>query len=288
MNQIIYVDVLICVNLFINYFILLSVVKILNLTLKRFKLILAASIGSIYSLTIFLPRLNFFLESIIKLLMSLSIVIAAFGFIKSRTLLKILSCFYLINFTFGGIIFFIWYFTSINGVFTKNGMIYFDISPIFLIMSTLITYFIMKLFNIMIGQKEIPLNFCKITFKYKNKSLTLRAKIDTGNTLREPFSNMPIIVTNYNAIKDLIKECNLYSALFLKDQAGYKDLIKIRMVPFKTIMGEGILPAFKMDEIIINYKNQIIKKSAYIAICKENIINPSYAAIINPDLINLC
>ena len=287
MKQVIYVDVLICVNLFINYFILLSVVKILNLTLKRFRLILASSLGAIYSLIIFLPQLNFFLSLLIKLLMSISIILLAFGLLKIHSLLKITAYFYTINFIFAGIIFFVWYFISSNGIFIKNGMIYFNISPLFLIASTLITYFLMKLFNILIGQKEVPLNFCTISIIYKGQQVTLKAKIDTGNTLREPFSNTPVVVTNYDVVKDILKNESYQKFFKTFNLSDSKTALKIRMVPFKTIMGEGLLPAFKADKIIINYKKHIFEKNAFIAICKENILENSFSALINPELLNL-
>lgn len=285
MKQVIYVDILICINLFINYFILLSVVKISNLTLKRYRLIMASSLGALYSLAIFLPQINFVFSLVIKLLMSFSIILVAFGFCNAKVFIKVTTYFYIINFIFAGIIFFIWYFTSLNGIFMKNGIIYFNISPLFLIVSTLITYLIMKVFNILIGQKEIHLNFCKITITKDNKELTLKAKIDTGNTLKEPFSNTPVIVTNYESIKSIIK--NKIPENIFENDYETKTPLRIRVVPFKTIMGEGLLPAFKPDKLIIQYNNQSFEKNAFIAICKENIIDSSYSALINPELLNL-
>lgn len=293
MTQTVYIDILICVNLFINYFILLTVVKILNLSLKRFKLILASFIGALYSLIILLPQISFWNSLLIKLLMSFSIVLFAFGFMRLSIFLKVTASFYIINFIFAGVIFFIWYFVSSSGIFMKNGMIYFNISPLFLIVSTTVTYFVMKICNFLIGQKEIPLSFCTITIFHKEQCVKLKAKIDTGNTLREPFSNSPIIVTTYKAIKNLIekelpedffKTCNTD----ILQKYITKNSLKIRMVPFKTIMGEGIIPAFKVDKLIIDYKNKTITKSAFIAICKDNTLCESFAALINPELLNLC
>lgn len=292
MTRVIYVDLLLCINLFINYFILLSVVKILNLTLKRFRLVLASSLGALYSFAIFLPQMNFFFSLLIKLIMSVSIVLLAFGHTKIRLFLKITACFYTINFLFAGIIFFIWYFISANGIFMKNGMMYFDISPLFLIGSTLVTYLAMKILHIFIGQRELPVGFCTVYFEYKGCSVNLKAKIDTGNTLREPFSNTPIMVTNYSEVKEMLKNTELYKLVKNKNIANSSDIfmtdnLKLRMVPYKTIMGEGLLPAFKVDKLIINYRGQTFEKCAFVAICKENIIDTSFSALINPDLLNL-
>ena len=61
MKQVIYIDVLIIVNLFVNYFILLTTSKFLNLKLKLSRLILGEILGAIYSLYIFIPAPNTFI-----------------------------------------------------------------------------------------------------------------------------------------------------------------------------------------------------------------------------------
>ena len=62
MKQTIYIDVLISINLFINYFLLLSVAKILTLKPERKRIILSSFIGSLYSLVILLPSINIVLS----------------------------------------------------------------------------------------------------------------------------------------------------------------------------------------------------------------------------------
>ena len=288
-NRIIYIDVLICINIIINYFVLLAVIKFLNLNIKRIRIILASFVGSFYSLLILLPTINFFLSLCLKLIMSVTIIILAFGFLNLRLMLKATSTFYLINFLFAGIIFFIWYFLSPKGIFIKNGMIYFNISPIFFIISTLITYSIMQLFNKLIGQKEISQNFCKLEIEQNGQKVQLSGKIDTGNSLREPFSNIPVIVVDYTQIEKIIpQEINSY---FFKDNtkndsSNSSISLKIRLIPFKTISGAGLLPAFKPDKISIIQNKQSFKKEAFLAVANGKIIGENFSALVSPELID--
>lgn len=289
MNRVIYIDVLICVNMFINYFVLLAVVKFLNLNLKRIRLIISATVGAVYSLFILLPPINFFLSLFLKLIMSITIIILAFGFLNLKLMLKATCTFYLINFLFAGIIFFIWYFMSPKGIFIKNGMLYFNISPIFFIIATLITYFIMQLSNKLIGKKEISQNFCKLEIEQGGQKLQLPAKIDTGNSLREPFSSTPVIVVEYKQIEKIIPpEINLYfsKSSTSSDQFNSNLALKIRLIPFKTISGNGLLPAFKPDKISIVQDKHCFTKDAFVAVANEKMIGENFSALISPELID--
>lgn len=290
MKQTIYIDVLISVNLFINYFLLLSVTKILNLKLERKKLILSSFIGSLYSLFILVPDLNFVFSLFIKLIMSATIVFIAFGFVSPRIFLKTLGVFYGINFLFGGFIFFLWYFITPNGIFINNNMIYLNLSPLFLIASTFVAYIIIQIINRFVGVQSISTMSCDLLIRYNNKSLIVKSKVDTGNTLREPFSNIPVIVVKYQSIEDLVPESlkrYIYSTVGNNSSLNsYEDytFLGFRMIPLKTVSGEGLLPAFKPDYIKILSGPNDIKREAYVAVCNKMIFDDEYQALINPDL----
>lgn len=55
MSQVVYVDVLLALNLFINYLLLLSGACLLREKVRRWRLLLGAALGAIYALVIFCP-----------------------------------------------------------------------------------------------------------------------------------------------------------------------------------------------------------------------------------------
>ena len=294
MKQTIYADVLISVNLFINYFLLLTIAQILNLKPERKKLILAAFVGALYSLIILLPPINGVFSLFLKLIMSASIVRLGFEWVSTKLFLKIIMAFYGINFLFGGLIFCLWYFCVPNGIFINNNMIYLNVSPIFLVIATFISYLAIRLMSKITGRQNNFIFDHDIMIKFNEKSVILRAKVDTGNTLKEPFSGLPVIVVQYKFAEKIIPEsikeyfcmCNVNKQFtndnLLYDAKKFKDF---RLIPYKTISGTGLLPAFKPDYIKILSKTQNIKKSAYVAICNEKICNNEIHALINFELL---
>lgn len=291
MRQTIYVDILMGVNLIIDYFMLMLEAKVFNLDVKRKRLIYSAMIGSLYSLFIFVDNLNGILSILIKILMSITLVLIAFGKKSWYSFLKLIIVFYLFNFLFGGLTFFIWYFYSPKGLYIKNGMIYFNISPIFLIISTGIIYLILKIYYNLIGNDNKYLGICKIKVKNDGKEVILRAKIDTGNDLKEPFSNIPVIVSELKSIEPALSEelrscfVNFYERSKDINFSYKEDGKKLRIIPFNTISNSGVLLGFIPDEVTIKYKKNAYNVKSYLAVSNKKVADGDFEALVNPELI---
>lgn len=269
MKQTIYIDVLIAVNLFINYFLLLAVSKFLSLSARRGRLLLGALLGAAYSLSILLPDINFLLSLGIKLAMSATIIISAYRYQGLKQFFRELAAFYIISFSFAGIMIALWYFIAPQGLIIKNSIVYFNISPLVLILLTLVCYFMIRLINRITGRQAPEEFICRIWIDYGDKSAACIAKVDTGNSLCEPFSNYPVAVVSGEYVADMIPP----------DDSG-----KIRFIPFQAVSGEGLLPAFKPDKLtIVCGKHQYEKKNVYIAVSKARL--GETGALLNPDLL---
>jgi len=59
-STVIYIDILLAINLAVNYFLLLSSLKLTGRTPKRRRLLFSSFIGSLYSLIILLPEFHWF------------------------------------------------------------------------------------------------------------------------------------------------------------------------------------------------------------------------------------
>lgn len=280
MKQVIYIDVLIIVNLFVNYFILLTTSKFLNLKLKLSRLILGEILGAIYSLYIFIPEPNLFISILIKLFMSIIMVAVSFEFRTIQQFLKIIVCFYAVNFAFSGTMFTLWCFLKPNGMIINNDIVYFNISPLTLIILTVVSYIIIEIINRVIEKKQLKSSEYEIGIKFKDKYIVLNAKIDTGNLLKEPFSNLPVIVVKKSEINLLIPEFNIFESI--ENQNEIKKL-KIRMIPFKTVSGTGILPAFKPEYVVLKGN---LKKQAYIAVCSDEYFSEGISCLANPEILD--
>ena len=78
MKQTIYIDVLLAVNIFINYFLLLAAAKFLAVRRIRLRILAASVLGAAYSLTMLMPSIPMVLALLMKLAMSASLVFVAF------------------------------------------------------------------------------------------------------------------------------------------------------------------------------------------------------------------
>ena len=282
MKQVIYVDVLIAVNLFINYFLILATAKFLCLKTVKTRFLLGELLGAIYSLYILFPATSIIISIPVQIIMSASIIAITFEFKNLKSFFKTLMCFYLINFAFSGIMFALWCTFKPKNMQVNNGIVYFNISPIVLVTSTIVTYIILKLINRVMGKHSFGKSSCEVKVLNENKAVVISAIIDTGNSLVEPFSGIPVIVVKQQCIKNVCpKEITDFS---INTSYGKTAILKskFRMIPFKTISGDGLLPAFKPETIIINNGTP---KNAYIAICPDKTISENYDAILNSDLI---
>ncbi len=269
LKQTIYIDILVGVNLFINYLLLLCVSKFLALPAKRKRLLAAAFLGAAYSLTILLPEINPVLSLLFKLIMSLSIVAAAFGFRGLRELIRQTVAFYLISFAFAGFMLVLWYFFAPQGLMIRNSVVYFNISPLALIILTVLCYGFIRLFQRITG-RQMPKNLnCRIVVDCGGKTCDCTARVDTGNSLREPFSGNPVTVIYEPVVAGMIPP---------------KDGLNFRLIPFDAISGGGLLESFRPDRMTICVgRKKIVTNNVYIAVSKTRF--GEFDALLNPDLL---
>lgn len=260
----IYVDVLFVLNFFITYLLLLLTKSLIKFTSKTGRLLIGALIGGVYSLVILLPDLNFFVSLFGKLLVSLLIVASSFDIKRLTVFFKTLACFYFSNMLFLGIILALWLWIKPKGIVVNNGIPYFSIPAGILLMLALAAYvisiLIIKIYNYTISKKEIY----SLTILMGDKQTHLFAFLDSGNKLKEPFSDYPVIIVDKSKI----------------------DFEPQRIIPYNTVGGEGILQAFKPDKVIIsNGKKSVECDSVYIA--AGSVESKEFSAILNPQLLNI-
>lgn len=280
MVQVIYIDILFCINLFINYFILLATSKILNISTKLYRLLLAATFGAFYSLVIFLPYFSNVLLFLSFLICSVVIILICFNFSSFKAFIKILVCFFIINLSFAGSLILLRRLFNIKAIIIKNGILYFDFSPITFIVSCIISYIIIRIAQMLNIKFRYKNNTIPIQVFLNGKHLNLSSKLDTGNNLVEPFSSLPVIIVKKQSLEKFLNCRELFSANLVKK-------LKVRMIPYKSVgKAGGILKGFKADYVCIFNEKTMNKKDAYIAICEDNILSDEFDALLNPALLD--
>jgi stage II sporulation protein GA (sporulation sigma-E factor processing peptidase) len=97
------------------------------------------------------------------------------------------------------------------------------------------------------------------------KTFRLTALHDTGNTLRDPLSGCPVMVTDWQVLASLIPELDLSEAAFSCPQdlvarlRETKPELSPRLIPYKTVgVGHGLLLALRPEEVKISGKQETL------------------------------
>ena len=286
--MVVYVDVLLILNLFVDYFLLLGCCVLMKIDVKKKRLIFGAVVGSLFSLIIFVAEFSFLLFLFFKIASGLVLVAATFGFSSKKVFIKAFLVFLLENFVFAGVMFCVWVACSPPGMLWKNGITYIEISPMVLVVGSAIAYGLTCVFNSVFCRFVSGEKLKKIRIEFNGDTVELNALYDTGNCLVEPFSKKPVCVCEFDVLKKILPE---KLAFFLKNfssastsrQGSSFDLAyrySVKLVPCNTIAGESILPAFLPQRVVVLCGEKQIKYDCYIGIINKSLSDGEYRAII--------
>jgi stage II sporulation protein GA (sporulation sigma-E factor processing peptidase) len=295
----VYIEYLLLENMIIN-FIILYVTGILTRTkTSRNRLFIASLLGSLYIFYLFFPNTEFMGEFIVKFAISILMIVVAFNPEKFNLFLKQISAFYLISFIFAGTTIGLYYILNSNLILsnvsfrTSEELIKFLIIGIGL--STILIRYIFKHYRVKMNKENF---LTRITINLNNRKVNLMALIDTGNSLKEPITQKPVIIAEYKAIEPILpeklkklyaenKEIDLNLVGKIMEEIGNE--VKLRLIPYKSIGNEnGMLIGFKPDSVKIYLNDEIkkIKDDIIVAIYNNKLSNDEqYNGLLHPEIL---
>jgi stage II sporulation protein GA (sporulation sigma-E factor processing peptidase) len=208
----VYVDILLLENFVVNFFIMYIVMQTMRLSFKLKFIILSSGLGSLYVLTLLLPQLKVFTLLPFKLLTAFIMVILVIKPLNIWMLLRgtVLYIFY--SMLLAGFIVFI---ELNNQTSYLEGMLYgkFSYKGSLIkgvLIAAMIIYIALDRLVVFIKDRRDMTNFTyTIEVGFCNCNSRINAFLDTGNELREPVTNLPVIIVERNILKELdLKEDN--------------------------------------------------------------------------------
>ncbi len=295
----IYLDTLIMENIAINYLILSVTARFTKQNTTKLRLFLGACIGAAFVvLMVIMPEVKIYYSAFAKFVLSLIIAAVAFSTEKIKEYIKVLVTFYITTFIFAGAAFALLYVNQTGGL-VRNGVlyIYWESKWTALMLSLLVTGIVIKIFWEVIQIKFIRekiLTGLKIYFG--DRKIFVSALIDTGNSLYDPITNMPVVIVEFEAIKELLPgDIKIIFEKFENDLSSITDIIsksewitRFRLIPFNSLGKEnGMLLGFKPDNLEIGEDDNIKSvKDVIVAIYNKTLSNnQSYRALLNSELI---
>lgn len=239
----VYADILILVNIIADYFLLLLACQFLHTHPRLWRMIVSAVVGGLFSLCIFLPQTNFLLESGIHILTCATMCLIAFGFENAKTFLRSVAVLFLVNFAYSGAMIAVWFLFEPYGMVINNSIIYFDISPLFLVLFSVIGYFVAMLLKKILKKPFLQNTYCDIELFCCDKKIITNGIADTGNSLKDVFGISQILITD----KDT-------ADMILCDQK--QNPARFRKIPCDTIAGEKLLDGYRIDRAKIKFNNK--------------------------------
>ena len=292
----VYLDIVLLENLCMNYIILFATGYIMKIKMKQLRLLLSAILGGIYAVIAYIEILPIYSSFGMKILLSVLMVYIAYNSKNIKNLSKQLVVFYLTSFAFGGSAFALLYFVKPQNILIRNG-VYVGTYPIKIallggIVGFIITYIAFKVVKTKLHKKDIIYN---IEIHIKEKTLKLKAMLDTGNMLKDPISGMPVIVVEKQELYSILPKKLLDNidkliggeAENLLEQVEEKEIFtRFRMIPFSSVGKQnGIMLGFKSDQVVIEKEDEThMKNNVIIGIFNQN-LGKNYSALIGMDLL---
>lgn len=272
---VVYVDQVFIGSLVMNMMILWATARLGKIAYSRWRLVAGGAVGALYSLFLFIPALEGYLGPGYKLLVSLLMVAVVFLPSPPKKVLVLLAYFYISTFALGG---------TVLGIITFLQKSTFDgrLAGIMQAVDTFLWYGVLLALVIywLLGRVmpvalrkwlTLPLLQADLTVSLGGRKVTLSALWDTGNSLSDPFTGLPVIIAEYTAIKDILPEkvCLAVESHGRDDGAAVLAALgehirpgNFRIIPYRSVGREnGWLLGFRPDEVELKYGSNIIKAS---------------------------
>lgn len=262
----IYVDVVLIENLLMNYIILFATGVILKVNIKHMRLVLASLIGAIYTIIAYMSAFKIYSNIGLKFVLSVIMIYIAFNPKSVKKLFKFTLIFYLTSFVFGGAAFALIYIVKPQDILRNNGLILNSDSLKVIFISAIIAFVIIIIgFKVVKNKISAKDMYCHINIKLNHKEIETKAMIDTGNFLKEPITNTPVIVVEHTLLYDCIpKEIlnhleNILGGDFSEIPKNIKEeyMPKLKVIPFSSLGKQnGMLLGIKAEEVVIKTEEE--------------------------------
>lgn len=227
----IYLDLVMILNFFIDFILLLTVSIILKRNVSITRIMLGAFVGGISILFLFFD-MNSITLFLFKIIISIFMILITFKFINIKYTLINLFYLYMTSIVLGGFL----YLLNIEFSYKKVGIIFinngFSINLIFLIIfSPIILYIYIKQSK---NLKYNYSNYYNIEIIKNNKNYKYVGYMDSGNVLVDNLTKKAVILIDKRKILFNIKE--------------------FRLIPYMGVEGNSMIKVIKIDKLIFNNK----------------------------------
>ncbi|GKX29071.1 sporulation sigma-E factor-processing peptidase [Vallitalea longa] len=300
----VYIDIVFIINLIMDYIILFIVKVLTKRNTKKIRLFLGAVVGALMMcMIVILPYDNYFFNVVVGYLLT-SVLLIYISF-KPKILsefIKLTIIMYLSAIMLGGIMFALYYYSSIGVAVSKviNGTYNMDLGVGLFVIFGIIAIIIFKIIRkVMANTVMTNKNLYGVEININDSKIMVNGLLDTGNNLYDPITKNPVLIAETELLKKLIEKdsydklrdisCDVYN-LSSFAEFGEKSNLKLRLIPFSSLGNEnGMLLGIVADNICINLGNETKDyRDVVVAVYDKKLSNDnSYQVLIHPKLISV-
>ncbi|MCM2999627.1 sigma-E processing peptidase SpoIIGA [Paenibacillus cellulositrophicus] len=303
--MVVYIDLIFITNLLIDGALLWLTAWMRKLKPPWWRLIVAAVVGALYVVMMFVPQLSFMYTFLVKLGLSLLMLWITFGFGSLQNYIRNMGAFYIINFAVAGGIIGIHYLLQnsgeiFNGIwFTASGGMSFELKIGFWF--TFIGVFGMLLWFKMVHstRKQVESRSVfmgEVAVEIGGHRVTCRGLLDTGNQLSDPLTRTPVMVMEASLWADRLPSgwCERLAdgepdkLVMELEHMDFAWQDRLRLVPYRGVnRSASFMLAIKPDAVEVRIGDGVHRSSKVLVGLDGGQLSGdrSYQAIIHPKLV---
>lgn len=264
----VYADVLVIVNLYIDFFLLWCVKRALGLRAGNGRLLLGALTGAGTSLLMLLPLSNP-AALLVGAASAVGVSAAAFAPAPPGMLLREAACFWGASLLLAGFFLFLLRFVAPGHIRVLGSAVYFDLSLPMLFAFTCGAYGVLAVGERLRPRRGEAERSAYLTIETERGSVQVFARADTGNALTEPFSGLPVIVCEATALSPILPPMSPETL-----PPGF------RLIPYESLGGAGVLPAFRPRRVTFKNGGPL---DCFVAVSQKPLSAGQFEALFDPD-----
>ena len=284
METVVYADVLVALNIYVTYFLLVLTRLILKYETKKIPFTLSSVIGGFSSLTVLVEPIGAPFDIALKVIFCAVITSVAFLPKNIKSFFKSFTVYFTVSVIFAGVMLAIEFTVHPKNMVFINGTVYFDVSVLFIVLASVGCYGLVLLVDRFLRHRAAEKTLYKVRIYFRNESAELVALYDTGNNLTDGIEGRPVIIAELNSVQKLFYNDERE---FFKGKITYssppESLKKyMRIVPCRGVGDISLLPAFIPERILIFDGEKTCEAgNCVIAVTNVKLNDGEYSAILN-------
>lgn len=238
MTLTVYLDSLLILNLILDYLLLLLAGHIAGATLYRWRIALAAALGSLYALAAFWPAWPFLRQAPTQIAVGVMMVLIAYA--NERRLLRLTVLFFALSAALGGALY------ALQLMWPGLGRL----NVKYILLCSAVIYCALSLAGRKLARHS-PRELKAVEVELDGHVLRLTALVDSGNTLTDPMTGAPVIVAEGERLAGLLPAeadfrhpCLCFPTL--------REPKRFRLLPYRAVgVDKGLLLAVRADRVTV-------------------------------------